>query len=304
MGIVPAVYFADRLVKALAGRAWPETRRILLQILLMLVVFFVTVSPQLALWYRLHGSFISSPQPARNFVSGVLPVHFFDILFHTNRGLVYWCPFVLIGMAGIALIPDWRLGLMAASGLLGHILVLGYRPGWFSGGGFGARYFVETLPYVAVGFASLLSRLSNKTTYKVLIALCAIALLAHQFVLLYSVEHASDGWVDLVGYLRGKPLGIRWQWASFVKLARDPSLWLKPRPYVGTDRRTILTNLRLGVQDWHAYRITGTAALLAPVLVLGALLVRQRVRLKHVHLVAVGTTLYFFGWSIYLYSVG
>jgi len=304
MGIVPITYFADHLAKAVRRRSWHEVKRIALQVPVLLGTFYLTISPQLVLLYRLHNRFIVVPQLPISFVDSALPVNLWKIIVHTNRGLVFWCPFVLVGCAGIVLIPSAKTRLMAAIAMISHLVLLGYRVDWFGGGGFGARYFIETLPFVAIGFVCILRKVPKRAGFQVLVALGAVALLVHQLVLLYAFEHETVGWPNPSRYITGKPLGARWQLDSLTELARDPSLWFTPRPHIGTDRQTMITNIRAGVYDPQAYRVTGTATALAPIVILIVVLLRRFASTAIVPMLPEGTMAYFVAWAVYLFQVG
>lgn len=304
MGIVPLTYLTEHLAQAIRARSRSQAKQVVQQALVMLAAFALTISPQLVLWYRLHGSFFAMPQSPGSFVDSILPINLLNVFLHTNRGLVFWCPFVLIGMAGIALIPNKRVRLIATISLICHVVLIGYRRDWYSGGGFGARYFIETLPFTAIGFVCILDKIPSQAIWRLLLVLCFLALLVHQFVLIGAVEHAPDGWISNAQYLKGKPLGVKWQLDILFRLAKNPFLWFAPRPYVQLDRQSILTNIRSGVKDLHAYLVTGTATLLAPAVIAVLLVLRRWLGKDKAPWLLVGTMLYLAAWSVYLCFVG
>ncbi len=304
MALAPAFYFGGYLARAFGRRSWREARPVLIQICVALAMFLLTITPQLALWYRLHGSFLAMPQGAAAFVASPLPLNLPKIFFDTNRGLLYWCPFVLVGMVGIGFIPDRRLRLMAALITLGQVVLIGYRVDWYSGGGFGARYFIELLPFLAIGVVCLVRRLPQRTPWLVAAGLCGAALVLHQFVLMYAVEHAADGWLAMAAYFQGQPIGVSWQLDALLRLLRDPALWLAPRPFVGPDRQTLLTNLAAGLRDPRAYLVTGAALALAPLVALPAALLWRVVRRRGPGPLLVAAAAYFAAWALFLMAVG
>jgi hypothetical protein len=300
MVTVPALYFAEHLRSALRRRASHDAWLVLRQVGVMLGVGLLTLTPQLALFYRLHGNFLIMPQGSDAFVDGLLPLNLPAIFFHTNRGLIFWCPFVLVGMAGLLWIPDRRLRFLAIFITLCQVVLIGYRVDWYSGGGFGARYFIELLPFLAIGIVALLGRLPRGRGLLAAASVCAIALVLHQFVLMHAVEHGSDGWLNTVNYSRGRPLGVRWQLDALLRLLGDPLLWLTPRPYVATDRQTILVNVLAGVRDPRAYMVTGIALALAPVVALVVVALRRRGRRYGAAPLLMATTAYFAAWSAFI----
>lgn len=304
MAIVPAFYFGEQLWRALARRAWPEAGRVLLQAALALGFFLLTLTPQLALWYRLHGRIAVLPQGGESFVDSLLPLNLPRVFLATNRGLLFWCPFALLGVLGIACIPDKRLRLMAALVTLAQALLVGYRVDWYSGGGFGARYFIELLPFLAVGVVCLLGRLPRGRGWAVGAGLCGAAMVLHQLALMHAYEHGTEGWLDMAAYNLGLPLGVGWQLEALGRLARSPWLWLDLRPEVAADRQAILANLRAGVRDPRSYVVTGLALAAAPLVALLVAAAGAAARRGRGAALLLAVALYFAAWGGVLLAVG
>ena len=302
--IFPVTYFATQIIKAVREKNSPESRFLIKQICIMIAGFGLMITPQMALWYRLYGKFLVIPQGASTFVANILPINTLKVFFDTNRGLLFWSPFVLIGMIGIVRIPKLEIRISAAICFVSQVVLIGYRADWFSGGVFGARYFIELLPMLAVGFICLVRGFSMKTAGQLLLAVCTIVLVVHQSVLIYAVEHPFDGYIDIVKYILGQPLGVRWQLNSFIMQFRNPGLWLKPWLYGVQDRQTILINLVAGVRDLRAYRIPGTAALLTPFAVIGVLWIRKYTHKINLLIILLGVIMYMVAWSFYYLVVG
>jgi hypothetical protein len=89
-------------------------------------------------------------------------------------------------------------------------------------------------------------------------------LIYHQAMLMYAVEQTANGWIDIEAYLKGRPLGLRWQIDSALKLLKNPLLWLVPRSFINEQRQAILINLIDGVRNLRSYFVTGVAAVLTP----------------------------------------
>jgi hypothetical protein len=304
LAIVPAIYFFDHFLRSLRQRSRKNLRDLLVQLLVLAGVFILTISPQLSLWYRLDHSFLVIPQSGTAFVDSILPVNLPKIFFDTNRGLIYWSPYVLLGIVGMFFIPDVKVRLMAIISVLSQIVLIGYRVDWYSGGGFGARYFIEFIPFIAIGFVSLLQKLPERINWKPVISIGTAILIAHQMNLMYAVEHGSDGWINLGNYLKGNSVGVRWQLNSVVKLVRDPTLWFARRPYVASDRQTIITNLLSGRLNPKVYFLTGTATIAFLVMMILACLLRKVMKKHNAKNFFLGILAYFFAWSIYLFLVG
>jgi hypothetical protein len=302
--ILPIIYFLHQIIKSIRVKNFTELRFILQQIFVMIIAFIVTISPQLVLWYRLHGKILLLPQNYDSFVANILPINTLNIFFDTNRGLLFWSPFVLIGMIGIARIPNLEIRVSAILCVLLQVVLIGYRVDWYSGGGYGARYFIELLPILVVGFVCLVQRHSEKSAGKVIITLCAIVLIVHQSVLLYAIEHASATWINIQNYFNGQPLGLAWQLTDFLRLVENPRLWLAPRLYVAQHRQTILSNYMEGIQDFGAYLIPGIATVLMPIALIVFAIIRKYVVSSHIPIMFMGVVAYMVAWSVYLMIVG
>jgi 4-amino-4-deoxy-L-arabinose transferase-like glycosyltransferase len=302
--IFPLAYYLSEIVSSIKQKDGHDLRLLFIQIFVAISCFILTISPQLALWQRLYGNFLVMPQGADTFVQNLLPINLFKVLFDTNRGILFWCPFLLIGMVGTIRIPERKIRIPSMLFLISQLIILGYRVDWFSGGGFGARYFVELLPIIAVGFMCLVKELSLKPVGKAALTSLGIVLIIHQFVLVYSVEQAINNWVNFANYLKGKPLGKRWQLESMIRLFNNPRLWFAIRPYTSILRQAILVNLLSGVRDYRAYLISATAAVLTPFAVLVIYRLKSIKQIVFLQYIPIGVILFMVGWAVYLLFVG
>jgi hypothetical protein len=302
--IFPLAYYLSEMISSIKQKDQHELRLLFIQVFVAIFSFVLTISPQLALWQRLYGNFLVMPQGADTFVQNILPTNFFKVLFDTNRGILFWCPFVLIGMIGTIRIPEGRIRNPSIVYLISQMLILGYRVDWFSGGGFGARYFVELLPIIAVGFICLVRELSLKPVGKAALAFLGFVLVIHQFVLVYAVEQAINNWVNFANYLKGQPLGKRWQLDSLIRLVKNPRLWFAIRPYTSSLRQAILVDLLSGVRDFRAYLISGTAAVLTPIAVLVIYWMKRTKQNVILPYIPISVILFMVSWAIYLISIG
>jgi hypothetical protein len=301
LAILPLLYFGSRLVEHLRLGQPRLVRSTLLQIAVMGASFLVMITPQLIFWYRVHHSLLVFPSPPNDYIASLLPPNFFQIFTQTNRGLPYWFPFALLGMLGYFFIPDRKLKLAAFVYTFLLTTLLGYRKDWYGGGIFGARYYIEALPFIALGFVSLTRRLYQAPVGKLLLIGLAVLLSAHQLVLMQSVEHAAEpGWVNLQRYLRGKPLGLRWQLNATLHLLQDPGTLLSPRPYVSQDRQSVLVNLLDRVREMRSYLIPGLPLLLTPFIALGMILLWRRATRRWLPWLSLSLMGLMICWSAYL----
>jgi len=298
--VFPLTYFASQIIRAIQTNNYSKLPLVLQQIIIMITIFGLTISPQLSLWYRLHSKPVVFPQDPSSFVDNLFPINTLKVLFDTNRGLLFWSPFILISMFGIGRIPNIEIKVSAIICIVSHLILIGYRRDWFGGGGYGPRYFIELIPVLVVGFIHLFKNNSTKSFGRWLLVICAICLITHQAVLIYAVEHGSDGWIDLARYLNGQPLGLDWQMESFLKLIKNPDLWLIPRPFVSKERQAILVNLFYGIRDFRLYRLTGTAAALMPIAIIVGFLVKECIKKISLPKILAILVIYNGFWSFFL----
>jgi hypothetical protein len=301
LAILPLLHFGSRLVRARRSGERQAVKSTLLQAAVMAGSFLVMITPQLIFWHRVYASWLIFPSPTNDYVASLLPPNFFQIFTHTNRGLPYWFPFALLGMIGYFFIPDRKLKLAAFIYTFLLTFLLGYRRDWYGGGIFGARYYIEALPFISIGFISLTRRLYRTHAGKLILIGLLVLLSAHQLLLMQSVEHAAEpGWVNLVRYLRGKPLGVRWQLNAALHLLQDPGSLLSPRPYVAQERQSVMVNLLAGVRSLQDYLIPGVALLLTPFITWGVILLWRRATRRWLPLLSLCLLGLMVCWSVYL----
>jgi hypothetical protein len=268
--VLPAAYYAREAVRIRqSSQSTASWRALGRELLIAAAALLLTLSPQMVEWYGLHGRILVIPQGPGSFVAGLLPLHLLDIFFHSNRGVLLWAPFFGIGLIALAWIPVTRYKIVFYSICIMQLILVGYRDDWFSGGLFGQRYLLELLPFLAIGFVCFARRGLPNTGAQVVFGVICAALVVHQLVLVYAVEHAAEpGWIPLAAYLGGEPLGWEVQWQCFLRLARDPGLWLQPRPYVLPERQALVVSLAQSGWNWELARLPLSAMLLAPLLLL------------------------------------
>lgn len=257
IGIYPFIFFAQRLSKS--SRHNSEFNHTLKQALIAGLTFFITILPQLVLWQRLYGTWLTSPQGANSFVSNILPVNIIHVILNTNRGIMWWLPFVLIGIFGIFLIEERIIRYTTLIYISLIIILLGYRKDWYSGGGFGARYFIETLPVVAISWSYIWKTFSRwQFMLIILVGLCSF----HQFSLMLAVE---QGRIPLNLYFSAQPIELTFHIKNMIDLITHPILLLKPRLNVLDSHNAILVNVVSGNYERENFIIPTTALLLSSI---------------------------------------
>ena len=98
--------------------------------------------------------------------SGLSPIETFSpplwvgipgLLWSPGRGLLFFAPAVLVGLAGFSLVWRSHRRLAVTSGLiiLGHLILYGAWYGWDGGHAWGPRFLVLALPFLALGAGPL-----------------------------------------------------------------------------------------------------------------------------------------------------
>lgn len=305
IGILPIIYYGNLFYRNYKIGGLKTTRPILIQILVFIATFIVTISPQIILWYKLYGSILIIPQSSSTWITDIRDFNLIRIYFSDNRGLLTWAPFMMLGTIGIFWIKNPRLRWGSVIYVFLLTLVLSLRDDWYGGGLYGTRFFLELMPIIAMGFVSLLSWVNIKPVFKrwLLIVFTILAVL-QQYILMHTIEFGSDlGWDVLKRIQSGQRLGWRFQWASFQRLINNPGSLITPRPYVGQNRQTILVNLLSGVRGIKDYSIQLTSLVIVPFVTMITILIGLRTRRDHLLFGAVLMLVYVVIWSVYLVTL-
>lgn len=305
IGFFPLAYYLTWMQNAITKKDNSSIKSLANQLVILFISFCIIISPQLVLWFRLHNRFILIPQSANTFVQSIIPINFLNVFFHTNRGLLFWAPFILIGFAGLFWISDKKLKIISIVYLTLLVILIGYRVDWYGGGGFGTRYFIEALPILSIGFVSLVGKYLRMHVLRWVLLVGSIILVGHQYLLMYATEHGiNPGWLPLERYYQGQYIGLGFQIKSLKRLLKQPSILFLPRPFVADDRQTILVSLLSGVRDLKVYFIPGIAMFFTPLVVFGVFCFKKITRRKNVILLTILVLIYLLIWSIYLLIVG
>ncbi len=157
--------------------------------------------PQLCIWHAATGHWWFSPRTAipGNFgglVNWARP-QVGEVLFSLRKGLLVYFPVLALLIPG--LIALWRsrrgLAVPVAAYLLLQLYVVASYSQWDSGGGFGNRYFVETLSAAALALAALFAGLHRPLTRAavVLLVLGAVGWTLFLMSLYYTREMSYYG---------------------------------------------------------------------------------------------------------------
>lgn len=145
--------FAVALSLHLAWRVRDRSR----EVLTALGTAALVILPQLLIYYQATGRPIVSSYGSLGFNWSSPQV--FGVLFGVQKGLFFWSPLLLLGVAGFVLL--WRSQNGARVFVPGAMLFLAVNTyliaswwDWQFGGSFGHRGFVDALPLFAVGLAA------------------------------------------------------------------------------------------------------------------------------------------------------
>ncbi len=178
--IIPALEALAAYIGALRRWRWSVVRELFIGHLIFLVVFVLSLTPQLATYWVLNGR----PGPSTTvgsklaFVSiGWLPVlvspHFWDTLIHPAHGALLWSPILAVALIGLIWLfrRDGPLALLLFVGFLGQVYINGaFGTTWHLSGSFGFRRLIECTPIFVLGLASILSWLQMRVGWKPLLA--------------------------------------------------------------------------------------------------------------------------------------
>lgn len=305
MAVYPLVFYIKVILSSYRGKKMANLTQILIQTAISLGAFLIAISPQIIAWLHIYGKFLVIPQHEGMLISELKEINLLALFFASNRGLLTWAPFIFLGMLGLFWIKDRSLKIAAILHALLLIIILATRTDWYGGGLFGTRYFLEVLPVIAIGFVSLWSAIpiSDRIKPAILVLFSAVAV-THQFVLMHAVEFGIEqGWINLKNYLVGKPVGLRFQWLSFQRLASDPESWLVPRPYVDQERQTIAVNILASACNLKNCTIQAVALAIAPILVVSMALIDKYFKLSYLPYLMGVLLAALLTWSAYLLTL-
>jgi hypothetical protein len=138
--------------------------------------------PQLAYYHSATGHWLISSYHGIGF--DFRSPHLAGVLISPTKGVFFWAPVLLLGVAGFFLAPprfrSWWL-LAAFTVLIVDTYLIASWGDWQFGGSYGHRGFVDLYPMFAVGMAAALTRLtaapvSRRVTIAVVTLLCALSM--------------------------------------------------------------------------------------------------------------------------------
>jgi len=133
------------------------SRRLLFIAIPAIIVWLI----QTAIWKYLYGYYFLLPQ-GRGFVR--FDFHGFYILFSSNRGLLLWSPIIILAVGGFYFLyqKSKYLFFIAISAFIVQWLINGSLNDLGGGDAYGARRFIETLPFLALALAAFWSKYNRR----------------------------------------------------------------------------------------------------------------------------------------------
>jgi hypothetical protein len=136
------------------------------------------VIPQLAIYYHATGQLLVNSYGDLGFT--FQSPHLWGVLFSVTKGVFFWSPVLLAGIAGFALgRPATRAFVVGAAivFVVDTYLIASWWD-WQFGASYGHRGFIDLLPLFALGLATFFEWSAEQPTRKLIIGVATVALIA------------------------------------------------------------------------------------------------------------------------------
>lgn len=174
--------------------------------ILMILIAFLIVLPQLIYWKLITGNFIAYSYQGESF--NFSKPEILNVLFSVRKGVFFWSPVLLLVIPGFYLMHKKMKGwfLPIFSFLIVNLIIIASWWAWSYGGSFGHRGFVESYTLLSIPLALIIERiLDGKKKYlKVFLIILIGFLIALNLFTMYKYwDHKIpvDG-TDLEMYLK------------------------------------------------------------------------------------------------------
>lgn len=134
---------------------------------IFVVLFVACFIPQLLAWKTLYGSYLSGPAPYLGYKEFNIfyPRHLIEVLFSSNHGLLFWHPWLIVGIIGLFVKNVhflFRHRVLLLVVFLGSLYLVSCWQVWWAGASFGHRMFVASLPVIALGTGVIIHTFRGK----------------------------------------------------------------------------------------------------------------------------------------------
>ena len=166
-GLMAMTRFQDGLLVAIV---LIDARRLRWPALLLIPGVLLGFAPQLAVDHVQFGTWLPQRPPGQ--ALDLLNGSYLAVLFSSHDGLFTWTPAALFAAAGFFFVRDRRMKLACALAFLLETVISGAAPD-SAGAAFGARRFLDLIPFAVVGMAAVAARLGSRFDWAAVGALCA-----------------------------------------------------------------------------------------------------------------------------------
>ncbi len=216
-GVMAMTRFQDGLLMAIV---LVDAKRLRWPALLMIPGALLGFAPQLAVDHFQFGSWLPARPPGQT----LDPLHgqYLQALFSSNDGLLIWTPAAIFAGAGLYFVRNQRIVLACLIAFLLQLAIIGAAPD-SAGRAFGARRFLDLIPFAVVGLAAFWVR------FRLLSASAVVALTVWNLTLEANFEYIMKSG-STVGYrelLLGQLSAVSFLPRLFAKgaVVRDLLLW-------------------------------------------------------------------------------
>jgi len=214
-GLVTLVRYQDGVLGLIAapkllrelGRARAERSiRPLLHIALFGAVAAAVIAVQFAFWNRVFGESLFSALPIA--MDWTRP-HVLEFLFSTWGGAFLWSPILIVGIAGLAVVPDRSLRWSLLAAVVIEIYVAAAVSDYWGSASFGARRLVAIAPLFGFGITAFVERCATSLRRtQVVLAVVVLATLWNLRLAHYTVAGwFPDNVANVGAYARDYPFG-------------------------------------------------------------------------------------------------
>lgn len=145
----------------------------------------VLIAPQLAMYYQATGQVLVNSYGSLGF--NFLEPRIYGVLFSVQKGLFFWSPLLLLGVAGLVTSQGMTrvFALPAVVILAVNTYLIASWWDWQFGASYGHRGFVDSLPLFALGVATIFERVASAPRMRLVLATivsAAVSLSAFQML--------------------------------------------------------------------------------------------------------------------------
>jgi len=130
----------------------------------------VVVAPQLAMYHQATGQLLVNSYGSLGF--NFSEPRIYEVLFSVQKGLFFWSPLALLGVGGLVISRGMSrvFAFPAAVILAVNTYLIASWWDWQFGASYGHRGFVDSLPLLALGIATILERVAAAARMRLLLA--------------------------------------------------------------------------------------------------------------------------------------